>query len=121
LTLEWFRPLNKTQRNYKKKWEKRDREEVTAEKEATLGAAEEAVEEEAMAEAGQDRNRGPAPVEEGQEVDVTIDSVGKRGDGIARINNFVVFVPGTNQGDQVKVRITSVRGNFATGEVVTGE
>src|SRR5438034_8389186 len=70
---------------------------------------------------GQDRNRGPAPVEEGQEVDVTIDSVGKRRDGIARINNFVVFVPGTNQGDQVKVRITSVRGNFATGEVVTGE
>src|SRR6266566_29023 len=70
---------------------------------------------------GPDRNRGPAPVEEGQEVDVTIDSVGKRGDGIARINNFVVFVPGTNQGDQVKVRITSVRGNFATGEVVTGE
>ncbi len=70
---------------------------------------------------GQDRNRGPAPVEEGQEVDVTIDSVGKRGDGIARIDNFVVFVPGTNQGDQVKVRITSVRGNFATGEVVTGE
>jgi predicted RNA-binding protein with TRAM domain len=69
---------------------------------------------------GQDRNRGPAPVEEGQEVDVTIDSVGKRGDGIARINNFVVFVPGTNQGDQVKVRIVSVRGNFATGEVVTG-
>lgn len=70
---------------------------------------------------GSDRNRGPAPVEEGQEVDVTIDSVGKRGDGIARINNFVVFVPGTNQGDQVKVRIVSVRGNFATGEVVTGE
>ncbi len=51
MTLEWFRPLYKTQRNYKKKWEKRDREEVTGEKEATLGAAEEAVEEEAMAEA----------------------------------------------------------------------
>jgi hypothetical protein len=40
-----------TQRNCKKKWEKRDRDEVTAEKEATLGAAEEAVVEEAMAEA----------------------------------------------------------------------
>ena len=51
MTLEWFRPLYKTQRNCKKKWEKRDREEVTVEKEATLGAAEEAVEEEAMAEA----------------------------------------------------------------------
>src|SRR5437667_6595613 len=69
---------------------------------------------------GQDRNRGPAPVEEGQEADVTIDSGGKRGDGIARINNFVVFVPGTNQGDHVKVRITSISGNFATDEDVTG-
>ncbi len=34
-----------------KKWVKKDREEVTAEKEATLGAVEEAVEEEVMAEA----------------------------------------------------------------------
>ncbi len=57
-------------------------------------------------------------MEEGQEVDVTIDSVGRRGDGIGRINNFVVFVPGTNAGDKVKIRITSVRGSFATGEVV---
>ncbi len=68
-----------------------------------------------------DREGGPAPVEEGQEVDVTVESVGRRGDGIARINNFVVFVPGTNTGDKVKVRITSVRGSFATGEVVRGE
>ncbi len=66
-----------------------------------------------------DRDRGPAPVEEGQEVDVTVDSVGRRGDGIARINNFVVFIPGTNAGDKVKVRITGVRGSFATGEVVS--
>lgn len=66
-----------------------------------------------------DRDRGPVPVEEGQEVDVTVDSVGRRGDGIARINNFVVFIPGTNAGDKVKVRITGVRGSFATGEVVS--
>src|SRR6266571_2576237 len=65
-----------------------------------------------------DRDRGPVPVEEGQEVDLTVESVGKRGDGIARINNFVVFIPGTNAGDKVKVRITTVRGSFATGEVV---
>lgn len=65
-----------------------------------------------------DREMGPVPVEEGQEIDVTVDSVGRRGDGIARINNFVVFVPGTNAGDKVKVRITTVRGSFATGEVV---
>ncbi len=70
---------------------------------------------------GFERDRGPVPVEEGQEVDVTVESVGRRGDGIARINNFVVFIPGTNEGDKVKVRITSVRGSFATGEVVKGE
>lgn len=58
------------------------------------------------------------PVEEGQEVDVTIESVGRRGDGIARVNNFVVFIPGTNAGEKVKIRITGVRNNFATGEVV---
>ena len=67
-----------------------------------------------------ERDRGPVPVEEGQEIDVTIDSVGRRGDGIARFNNFVIFVPGTNTGDKVKVRITGVRNNFATGEVVSG-
>ncbi len=49
LTQERFRPLNK-HKGLQEKWEKRDREEVTAEKEATLGAAEEAVEE-VMAEA----------------------------------------------------------------------
>jgi len=70
---------------------------------------------------GSERDRGPAPVEEGQEADVTIESVGRRGDGIARINNFVVFIPGTNAGDKVKVRITAVRGSFATGEAVKGE
>src|SRR5205809_6909155 len=72
-------------------------------------------------ERSSERDRGPVPVEEGQEVDVTVDSVGRRGDGIARFNNFVIFVPGTNAGDKVKVRITSVRNNFATGEVVKGE
>ena len=68
-----------------------------------------------------ERDRGPAPVEQGQEVDVTIESVGRRGDGIARVSNFVIFVPGTNAGDKVKVRITAVGNSFATGEVVKGE
>lgn len=68
-----------------------------------------------------ERDRGPVPVEEGQEIDVTVESVGRRGDGIARFNNFVIFVPGTNAGEKVKIRITGVRNNFATGEVVQGE
>jgi tRNA/tmRNA/rRNA uracil-C5-methylase (TrmA/RlmC/RlmD family) len=34
------------------------------------------------------------------------------------MNNFVIFVPGTNAGDKVKVKIAMVRDTFATGEVV---
>jgi len=65
------------------------------------------------------QSRGPVPVKEGDELDVTIEAVGRRGDGIAKVENFVVFVPGTKAGDRVKVKITSVGGSFATASVVT--
>jgi len=52
LTQERFRPLNK-HKGLQEKWEKRDREEVTAEKEATLGAEEAVVEVMAEAEEGE--------------------------------------------------------------------
>lgn len=67
------------------------------------------------------RSYGPAtekPVKEGEEHEVTIDAVGSRGDGIAKVNNFVIFVPGVQAGQTVRVRITSVRERFATAEVV---
>jgi predicted RNA-binding protein with TRAM domain len=59
-----------------------------------------------------------APLEEGQELDVTIEAVGEKGDGIAKSKGFVIFVPGVRQGDQVRVRITKVLRNFSFGEVV---
>ena len=61
------------------------------------------------------------PVKEGETYDVEILEVGSRGDGIAKIQNFVIFVPGTNKGDKVKVRITKVRSSSAVGEVVGSE
>lgn len=60
----------------------------------------------------------PAPVEEGKVYDVKIDDLGREGDGIARIENFVVFVAGTKVGDQVKIRITKVLRRMALAEVV---
>ena len=65
------------------------------------------------------RSQGPAPVKPGDEYDVTIESVGRKGDGIAKVENFVIFVAGTKAGDQVKVRIADVKGNFATASVVS--
>jgi tRNA/tmRNA/rRNA uracil-C5-methylase (TrmA/RlmC/RlmD family) len=42
----------------------------------------------------------------------------RRGDGIAKVQGFIIFVPGTHQGDQLRVKITSVKPRFATGEPV---
>ncbi|MCL1920749.1 MAG: TRAM domain-containing protein [Kiritimatiellaeota bacterium] len=40
------------------------------------------------------------------------------GDGIARIDGRVVFVPGTIPGETVRIRITQTKKNFARGEAV---
>ena len=48
------------------------------------------------------------PVSEGQELKVNIDSVGEKGDGIAKIKGFILFVPGTKKGDKLRVKITKV-------------
>ncbi len=62
-----------------------------------------------------------APVKVGDEVEVTIEGVGEKGDGIAKINRFVIFVAGTKQGETVKVRITKVFRKVGFGEVVGRE
>jgi len=60
----------------------------------------------------------PKPVKVGDEVDVTIENVASKGDGIARIEGFVIFVKGAKEGDKMKIRITDVKARFATGEAV---
>ena len=57
------------------------------------------------------------PVEEGKTYSIKIEGLGKEGDGIGRVNGFVVIVPGTKQGQTVKVRITKVARKVAFGEV----
>lgn len=61
---------------------------------------------------------GPVPVKEGETYDVTIEGIGEKGDGIAKIQGFVIVVPKTQQGQRVKVKITAVRGKVSFGEVV---
>jgi len=64
------------------------------------------------------RNFAPKPVKEGDEIDLTIEAVGEKGDGIGKVQGFVVFVPNTSAGETCKVRITQVRGKSAVGEKV---
>lgn len=58
------------------------------------------------------------PVEEGKEYEVDIKETSRRGEGIARVQGFVIFVPNSKPGDHVKVKVTRVGNRFATGEVV---
>lgn len=59
-----------------------------------------------------------APVKVGDEIDVKIEAVGEKGDGIAKKDGFVIFVPNTKQGDEVKVKVTRVLRRVGFGEVV---
>ena len=59
-----------------------------------------------------------APVEVGEEYDVEIEDVAKKGDGIARVEGFVIFVPETKVGDQVKISIDRVMRRFAIGRKI---
>jgi predicted RNA-binding protein with TRAM domain len=58
------------------------------------------------------------PVEEGKEYEVDVKETSRRGEGIARVEGFVVFVPNTKPGDHIKIKVTRVGNRFATGEVV---
>jgi len=61
------------------------------------------------------------PINEGDILDVKIESTGAKGDGIAKINNFVIIVPNVREGDEVKVKITRVLNKMAFAEVVGEE
>lgn len=64
-------------------------------------------------------NRGPmVPVKVGDELDVTIEAVGEKGDGIAKIRGFVIFIPNVSEGDQVKIRVTKVFRKVGFAEVI---
>lgn len=63
-------------------------------------------------------NNRVAPVREGEEYKVQIEAVGGKGDGIAKVKGFVLFVANAKKGDNVKVRITKVLQNVGFAEVV---
>lgn len=64
------------------------------------------------------RGGGSAPVNIGDELDVKIEAVGEKGDGIAKKDGFVLFVPGVKEGDEVRIRVTKVLRKVGFAEVV---
>lgn len=69
---------------------------------------------------GFNRDFAPKPVEVGKEYDVDVTEVSRQGDGIARVQGFVIFVKNGKVGQKVKIRVNQVGNRFATATVVTG-
>jgi 23S rRNA (uridine2552-2'-O)-methyltransferase len=59
-----------------------------------------------------------APIRKGQIYAAEIKELGASGDGIAYIDDFVLFVKETEVGDIVKIKIKDVKPNFGFAEVV---
>ena len=60
----------------------------------------------------------PKPVKEGDVIDVTVESVGAKGDGIAKKDGFVIFIPGAQKGETIQAKIVSLKRTFGIGEKV---
>jgi 23S rRNA (uracil1939-C5)-methyltransferase len=57
------------------------------------------------------------PVRLEENYEIIINSYSHQGEGIGRINNFAVFVPGAILAEKVKVKIIEVKKSFARGRL----
>ena len=61
------------------------------------------------------------PVKMGDVYELQIESLGRSGDGIALIDGFAVFVKGAKLGEKIRVKIETVKHNFAFGKLMDGK
>ena len=58
------------------------------------------------------------PVEKGKEYNIHIESLGTSGEGVGRIDGFTVFVEGGLPGEDLFIRITEVKKNYAAADLL---
>ncbi len=64
------------------------------------------------------RHSGLKSVELEKEYDVEITGISYKGDGIAGIQGFVIFVKNGKLGEKPRIRIVTLGNRFAVGEIV---
>ena len=57
-------------------------------------------------------------IEENETYELRIESIGNRGDGIAKVEKFLIFIPNTTKGEIVRAKIKKISGTLAFAEVV---
>ncbi len=65
----------------------------------------------------------PKPVKLGEVVKLNVEAIGEKGDGVAKVEGFVVFVKGATQedvGKEVSANITFIGRKFAIAEKTSG-
>lgn len=60
----------------------------------------------------------PPAWQQGETIELTIDRLSDRGDGVGRFDQRVVFVPDTVPGDRVQVRLVRVKPKYAYGKLL---
>ncbi len=56
-------------------------------------------------------------LQEGKVYDALIEDIGKKGDGVAKLGNYTVFVTGAPRGAELKIFIEKVTGNIAYARI----
>ena len=56
-------------------------------------------------------------LKEGSTIDVIIKDIGKKGDGVAYFEKYVIYVSGAVKGSTVKIKIEKISGNVAFGRL----
>lgn len=62
---------------------------------------------------GSDKRSHVHSIVKGQEYDVVIQELGHNGDGIVHIEEYTIFVPNTEVGEEVKIKIKNVKETIA--------
>jgi 23S rRNA (uridine2552-2'-O)-methyltransferase len=65
------------------------------------------------------RSNVPKPVSIGDVLEVSIESQGGQGDGIAKKDGFILFVKGAKKGESCRAKVTDVKRTFALAEKVS--
>ncbi len=59
----------------------------------------------------------PKPVDVGKTYEVDINEITGKGDGIARVQGFIVFIENGKIGNKIKVKVTEVADRFAKATI----
>ena len=58
-------------------------------------------------------------IKEGSILDLTIKDIGRKGDGVAYLDKYTIYIAGAVKGSKVKVKIEKISGTVAFGRILT--